>query len=189
MWHTPEGDRTLRGSEADLFRLGVLAIAKRTHRYHPGAYFSRMTAGERLTALASVAQALLDPAEPAPCLYAWNEAAVHAVYRTLQRWASRSRRISRLARRAGEEMGMQEQFDADLGDEDSAPLEPPEIIGVLMDGILWDRDFDFEEEFHEEMEEYFALPPVATPEQVEAATDYFDQLKARRPARKRGKAT
>jgi hypothetical protein len=147
-----------------------------------------MTAGERLVALACVAKALLDPNKPAPELCAWNEAAVHAVYRTVQRWASRSQRICRLAQRAGAEDGMQKQLDAHFRGEDLSPLEAPEIVEVLMDGVLWDRHFDLGETYHSALGEYFVFPPVATPDRIEAAEDYFCQLRANWPARNRGNA-
>jgi hypothetical protein len=45
-------------------------------------------------------------------------------------------------------------------------------LEALADLILWDRDWELEEELcQEEGDSYFAPPPVADPESVQAALD------------------
>jgi hypothetical protein len=74
---------------------------------------------------------------------------------------------------------MQEQLDAHFRGEDLSPLEAPEIVEVLMDGVLWDGHFDLGEAYHSVLEEYFAFPPVATPERIEAAPPVQESGSAR----------
>jgi hypothetical protein len=45
-------------------------------------------------------------------------------------------------------------------------------LEALADLVLWDRDWELEVELcHEEGDDYFAPPPVADPERVQAALD------------------
>jgi hypothetical protein len=90
MWRTSEAERTLEGPEAELFRFGVLKLGKEIDddANNWGTYFSRMTRNERLTALARVAKALLEPSARCPALRAWNEdplAAAAPVSRQIRR--------------------------------------------------------------------------------------------------------
>ena len=96
MWHSPDGDRTLEGAEATLFRFGLASLLRRLPAYHGAGYFGRLTRGEKLIALAGAATALLDPGTPSPEHTAWIEAAIYAVYRHLEVRVGRSGRSRRL---------------------------------------------------------------------------------------------
>ena len=177
MWHTPQGDRTLCGPEAELFRHGLLAMARRNdHRIHRG-YFSRLTARERLVALAHVARALLDGLEPAPDLHAWNEAAIYAVYCFLRHDAQRSPKTRRLVASV---CGQHHLYDGCRADPSSMMHDPDFCLEALADLILWDHDWELEDEMHdvEEFNGYFVAPPVATPQRVEQALEYLRALEA-----------
>jgi hypothetical protein len=176
MWHTPEGMRVLRGCEGRLFRLGVRALARRIHFYHGRDYFGRLTANERLLALAAAARALLEPSAPFPGHTAWNEAAVYAVYYFLGRCARRSDQLRRLVWKACRENGVLARTAAPIDRSD--PEEVEFAIECLADRILWDRDWELEEEFcnPDGEEVYFTSPPVATPARVELAKAYIAGL-------------
>jgi hypothetical protein len=171
MWYSPDGDRTLEGAEANFFRFGLAALVRRLPAYPGPGYFSRLTTGEKLVALAAAGQALLDPTEPSPEHTAWIEAAIYAVYRHLEVRVGRSGRTRRLTAAAFR------QADPDApaltsGIEFSLALEE------LADRILWNRDWELEDEMGQADACYFAPPPAATPERVQAALDYLHALAA-----------
>ena len=180
MWHTPQGDRTLRGPEAELFRQGLLGTARRNDHGIFHGYFSKLTARERLVALAHIARALLDRSEPAPELYAWNEAAVYAVYCFLRRGVRRSSKIRKLVASVCDQHGLN---DTCLTDPSSAMHDPRFCVEALADLILWDHDWELEDEMHdvEEFDSYYVAPPVATPQRVEQALAYLRELEATTP--------
>jgi hypothetical protein len=186
MWHSPHGDRTLGGAEARLARHGVLLLAKQAYGDHGPGYYGRLTGGEKLIALAAVAKALLDPHEPAPEHYAWNEATVYAAYRAVARRARDSPVAARLIRAADREVWL--RFGGDPGPgEDDDQGDPDEAVEALADLVLWDRDWElerlaFSEEFdahfvREGFDSYFSPPPVPTAERVRQAEAYLQGLR------------
>jgi hypothetical protein len=74
----------------------VVVASRRSQKTLAEEFGSKLTARERLVALAHIARALLDRLEPAPELHAWNEAAVYAVYCFLRRGVRRSSKIRKL---------------------------------------------------------------------------------------------
>jgi hypothetical protein len=175
MWRTSQGDRTLEGAEAELFRLGVVALAKRIRGRLLGDYFSRMTANERLCALAHIATALLDPSVPCPENRAWSESTIYAVFTILHRSRRRSKKIQALIAAVAEQHHFDEEHDPDnppAADDIDCRLEG------IADLILWDRDWEDEDEMcdSEELEGYFDPQPPATPQRVKEARAYLEKL-------------
>ena len=165
MWHSSSGDRTLEGAEAKLFRFGLGSLLRRLPAYHAAGYFGRLTRGEKLLALARAAKSLLDPGEPSPEHVAWMESAIYAIYRHLQARADGSATIRKLTAAACRQTEL-------CGGELPAKVDTRFALEVLADLILWDRDWELEEELcQEEGDSYFAPPPVADPESVQAALD------------------
>ena len=189
MWHSPHGDRTLGGAEARLVRYGILALAKQAYRDHGFGYYGRLTGGEKLIALAAVARALLDPNEPSPEHYAWNEATVYAVYRAVARRAHDSPVAARLIRAADREVWLRFGGDAGPGEGEDQD-DPDDAVEALAALVLWDRDWElerlaFSEEFdrhfvREGFDSYCVQPPVPTAERVQQAEAYLQGLRTQR---------
>jgi hypothetical protein len=176
MWYTPEGMRSLRGPEAELFRLGARALARRIDSYRCGGYFDRLTAGERLVALSVVTRALLEPFEHFPGRTAWAEATIYAVFVLLQRVVASSRRVRLLVEAACTQHCLARAGHADPAD---VHEEEPELaVEGLADLILWDRDWELEEELcdTEGEETYFVAPPAAAPARVDQAREYLHAI-------------
>jgi hypothetical protein len=92
MWHTPLGERTLRGSEWELFRQGLRALWNHIDdaedeplTYETGvAVFDRLLPVSKLAMIALVGKALSDENEPGPELTALTEGTFAAVYATFR---------------------------------------------------------------------------------------------------------
>jgi hypothetical protein len=166
MWRTSEGNRILRGAEWELFRAGLAVIWDEIEdclvdddSFSSGiAAFDNLQPNQKLALLASVGQALRDASVPMPELTAHCEATVAAVFECI--WQS-----------VELEMGL----ECDTGDpnalfwrqlvlaacreinetwEESLPApdcDEPDVweglVDVLAERILWDSDFDMEEDF------------------------------------------
>src|SRR5688572_2502916 len=94
MWHTPLGDRTLVGAEAELVRQALLDMtellleeADELAEYWPCGVklFDELLWQQRLALLTRVAHALLKADSPMAELSAVNEAAVAAIFATIGR--------------------------------------------------------------------------------------------------------
>jgi hypothetical protein len=88
MWHTPKGNRTLKGAEARLIREAIGCFADEIAEIDEAAtvgvrLFDRLEWRQKIALLAEVAKALLDDAPP-PKLTAINEATVAAIYRHIR---------------------------------------------------------------------------------------------------------
>src|SRR3954466_7070868 len=87
VWMTSFGDRVFRGSQWELFRVGVSTLWDETESQEddeePGMtgvkLFDCLPRPDRLALLAEVATGLHDPAKPCPDLTALKEATVTAV--------------------------------------------------------------------------------------------------------------
>jgi hypothetical protein len=92
MWHTPLGERTLRGSEWELFRQGLRALWDHIDdaedeplTYETGvAVFDRLLPVSKLAMIALVGKALSDENEPCPPLTTLTEGTFAAVYATIR---------------------------------------------------------------------------------------------------------
>jgi hypothetical protein len=169
MWHSSSGDRTLEGAEAKLFRFGLVSLLRRLPTYRSPGYFGRLTRGEKLIALTGAAKALLDPTEPSPEHLAWMEAAIYAVYWHLQARARASKKVRQLTAAAYRELALHE-------DELPDRMQTGLALEALADLILWNRDWELEDALGEDYDDYFAPPPVADPERVQAALDCLRAL-------------
>jgi hypothetical protein len=170
MWHSPSGDRTLEGAEAKLFRFGLVSLLRRLPAYNAEGYFDRLTRGEKLIALAASAKALLDPTEASPEHSAWMESAIYAVYCHMQERARSSKKVQQLTAAACRQTEL-------CGGELPARRDTAFALEALADLVLWDRDWELEDELsQEEGDDYFAPPPVADPERVQTALDRLRAL-------------
>jgi hypothetical protein len=184
MWYTPEGLRTLEGAEAELFRVGAMALARRVDRYRSHGYFGRLSADERLIALAAAAKGLLESAEPYTGRSAWVEAAIYAVYCVLRKAVCRSQQLQALVRAAcrARDIG---RARAEPGELD--PLGAEVDVQCLSDLVLWDRAWETDCALHPPApgDDYFAEPPDASAERVADATAYLQALAIRRTWQRR----
>lgn len=150
MWHTPLGERVLRGAEGKLFQKALAGLVESVEG-SPDArvgvdVFDRLTAPEKLASLERVAGAMLLEDVPAPELTAVTEGTVAAVYAHLLAGVGReidegSAALRKLVRRAAAEIGV-------LDDESPRPAcddieQWRDLVDALTDGgIFWDRDWE-----------------------------------------------
>ncbi len=171
MWHTPKGDRTLAGAEAELVRAAIeqlfddsVVAEGSVEDWEVGvAAFDRLTCEQRLVLLADVGDALLGEDVPAPKLRSLNEAVVGAIFETIfeqvqieiddeeeaaAEFRCRWRQLVLAATEAAEKGIVR------AGEE---PLPAPDcpdfdchwspMIEALTDGLLWDQDYEDEDFF------------------------------------------
>jgi hypothetical protein len=161
MWRTQEGDRVLRGEEATLFQQGLSNLVfyitgfgldeddeSDTDDWDVGVrVFDALSRHEKLGILEHVAHALLVKSVKWPPLTAVGEGAVAAVYYHLlgdveteiDEGGTGSRQLMLAA-------ATECDLDDDLPALDSGEFEEwRDVVELLMDRILWDRDW--EEEF------------------------------------------
>ena len=90
MWLTPDGERTLQGAEATLFREGLGTLVDRVGDDTEGFWhcgiepFDNLHGNQKLAVLAQVGRALLRESEPIPKLTVVTEAAVGAVFESIR---------------------------------------------------------------------------------------------------------
>lgn len=159
MWRTPEGERVLKGAEWRLFREALRFAWDVIEEFGDPddsgvAAFDRLQRNQKLAMLALVGQALRDEQMPAPELAAVSEGAVAAVFALLRETIG----IEIGLRDEGEETGMWRSLVLEacreVGIDDSLPKASSEdlaewfcLIECLADRILWDADYDMEEQF------------------------------------------
>jgi len=176
---------------------------------------ARMEHGQRLHMIATVARALLDTAVPAPILTADNEAMVYQIYRFLchevdidadtldmvrgdpdehpshERLLMFSRNaIADAARKAGLCLGEGDECEHNPGP-DTRPETWHAIVEELADTVLWDRDWEMEENLADADPDrahtvktlagidggYFTTPAEdPTPGQVSQAKAYLESI-------------
>ena len=168
MWRTPIGERTLRGCEWELFREGLGLLKDLVERWldDPDSStsgvdaFDRLQPASRLAMLAIVGKALHDEAEPCPELTAVTEGTFASVYVTIGDWIEveiDTARDDPLPE--DDEFGLRKlvldtfrevtpEWEGSLPAPDCEDLgEWTFLLEVLMDRVLWDRDFEDEELF------------------------------------------
>ena len=166
MYRTPEGERTLQGAEAALFRdaLGdfvheVCALGEDFGGYGVGV-FDRLTLGQQLYVLDLVGHALLVEDVPPPPLTAAVEGAVATVFYSLRGCVGIESDADRHGDFEGGYVTWREKvlacFPADQRPADDDPLpdtrccddeEWEPLIDCIESGILWDDDWAVEELF------------------------------------------
>ena len=159
MYWTPEGARILSGAEATVFvaALAIMVDLLTDEDVEFGVLaLDRLQRGQKLVVLEQVAAALLSEATPMPKLSAVIEAAVAAVYRFLEEMICQecdelaaapldSERPSwrQRALAACRETGLDDELpEAESTDVDEWSL----VIAGLADRVLWDTDFEAEDE-------------------------------------------
>jgi hypothetical protein len=152
MWRTQKGNRVLTGAEATLFKYALKdamvwldECGEDDDPWEIGVeVFDRLGTPEKYAMLELVASALLVPEVPCPELTAVSEGTVAAVYRHFGNMIEdeidlgRRAKARRKALKAAREQGADELPKASSTDVD----EWWDIVNGLMDGVLWDRDFE-----------------------------------------------
>lgn len=150
MWHTPDGDRVLRGAEAKVFAESLLDLAQ-NELVEDGDYcigvtaFDSLTYPQKITILNEVAQALFREEVPMPELTAVLEGAAGAVIENLQMLVEEEVQtdpdgdgpLRRLVNRACRDLAIEE-----VPRPSPRSIEEWEFcVDCLHDAILWDSDY------------------------------------------------
>jgi hypothetical protein len=165
MWHTPNGERALKGLEADVVRAGLRSAADLIEIGieidEPFEFsvdqFDALTPGQQLALLADVGRALFYEDVPAPHHSSINDAAIYVIFRGLllsviseiedgSLHNSRTRQMvcELRAQIHNEGDGIEDEVGALLPDCDDLQTWECEIE-CLVDQILFDRDFELSE--------------------------------------------
>lgn len=185
MYWSPEGEITLKGAAAELFREALGAVAELLCEFPDEdsfefgvTAFDGLQRGQKLHLLAALGRALLREDEPMPHLTAALEGALAAVFShvreglelELRRERPAETRFSwrRLVHAAGVEAGLEDlpAADSDLGDEWEW------VVDTLEAGLFWDRDWEEGDAFLD------AAPEEAARERQAygIADDYFTDV-------------
>jgi hypothetical protein len=156
MWRTPQGNRTLSGVEAEVFRFALGSLVAELERdgaeHQSGVKsFDRLPLGMRWLMLDHISKALLSADVDPPMHTAASEAAICAVYEQLgfcieseiescedARDEEPVTVVRTLAFHACKEIGLA----CGENPEDDNPVEWRFAVDDLMGLVLWDRDFD-----------------------------------------------
>ena len=150
MWHTPDGNRVLRGAEAKIFAESLLDLTQFGVSVDGDSYtsvpvFDSLTYPQKIAVLHQVAHALFCESAPMPELTAVLEGAVGAVFGNLRMLVEEEVQtdpdgdgpLRRLVNRACRDLAVEEM-----------PRPSPRSIGewefcvdCLHDAILWDSDY------------------------------------------------
>ena len=153
MWWTPDGERILKGAEAQLFREALAMVVDMVRDDNEGLSdfaappFDKLQPNQKLALLAYVGSALLREDQPMPNLTAAEEATVGAVFEMIRTMVEldierppedrTSPTCRELVLAACQERGID-----NLPDDDSEDLgEWDMLVGCLSDGVLWDEDW------------------------------------------------
>jgi hypothetical protein len=174
MWHTPCGDRNLHGAEAILIKAAITGVAEQIREESSDLFdqceyaielFDSLSWTQRLALLDRVATYLLTDTAQSIELSAVNEAAVAALFEHVRfeidmeidddaRAGTRWRQSVLAAYCESEEEPdpvHQHDDDDDLNPLPTADCDRRErwndLIEVLMDRILWDRDYEWQDDF------------------------------------------
>ncbi|MDB5299621.1 MAG: hypothetical protein JWO87_1284 [Phycisphaerales bacterium] len=148
MWRTPDGDRVLKGAERNLFKQGMSVLVSRIDDDDDWLVgvkvFDQLSKAEKFAILEHVASALLIEGIAAPRLTAVAEGAIAAIYAQLM--SNVDFEID-----SGDECDDRELVvgackECELTDDAPSPHSSDsdawrEIIDLLADQILWDRDW------------------------------------------------
>ena len=153
MWWTSEGERTLKGAEATLFREALGTLVDMVRDDDEGMWqfdappFDKLQPNQKLAALAEVGIALLREDQPMPRLSAVLAAAVGAVYETIRVMVAieidepvenrESPSWRELVLATCREREIEELLDAQSEDLDEWDV----LVSCLADGLLWDKDW------------------------------------------------
>jgi hypothetical protein len=153
MWHTPKGERTLKGAEAALFReaLGTLVdqirIDDEEFWQSSISLFDSLSHQQKLAVLALVGAGLLRESQPALKLTATLEATVAVIYEMIRTSVeieidhSRDLGVSTIWRElvlyACQELKIEELIEPNSPDLDEWDV----LIDCLVGEILWDEDW------------------------------------------------
>ena len=179
MWHTSEGDRTLTGAEARLFKCAVLSLVEFVRdesdddfsSWNSGiALFDDLIWSQKLAVLETVTSHLICDSGPMPGLTAVNEAAIGAIFEYVSfetdleiddrpaqpRWRTMVLDACR------ECLVIDSEIDAEFNVLPTDPLSQDRhnwhaAVQLLADRILWDRDYEMMGEFLDEPPEKAAL--------------------------------
>jgi hypothetical protein len=159
MWWTPDGERVLRGQEADLFREALGVLADFVHDDQEGdlfrfgiSVFDGLQGSQKLAIMAEVGTALLREETPSLPLTAVREATVAVVYELVRdmvqleidapQVAGESARWRELVLGACRER----QLTNELPSPESEDLDEWDLlIQCLADRVLWDGDWKGEQ--------------------------------------------
>ncbi|MBC7834258.1 MAG: hypothetical protein H7Y88_04050 [Phycisphaerales bacterium] len=183
MWRTPGGDRTLEGSEAEIFLTALRDLARELNcdrdEHETGvSVFDRHSLGQKVVLLRQVANALTNADEPVPIHTTANEAAIYAVFEHLRNLLEEEflvaetdipapTEIRSLIRRAC----LDAQIECPASPENACVEEWTDCVEDLADLILWDRDFEDEGVFVDS-------PPgqESAPDDLQASIPYFGDI-------------
>lgn len=219
MWHTPEGDRKLKGAERRLFINGLIHILEQMEEQDPedvdfhSKIIRQINPDDWWFVFMLVAEQLLGDG-PDPDLRAWNEAVVFEIYQALDTEIQ----IEVERQQIGEMEGRHGWFVRKLAHDTIKQFQPPKEelkdldpdekvsiprvkstnaadwefeIEMLLDEILWDRDFLMYDTFADadpvrgkmlkefmgiEQEYYLEPPPMITPEMKERLINFHTKL-------------
>ena len=156
MWWTPDGERTLHGAEAMLFREALAVTVDMVREDDEGHQefgvppFDKLQPNQKLAVLAEVSSALLQEDRPMPRLTAVREAAVAAVYEAIMIWVEME--IDQAAEGLESPTSptwrdlilaaCQEREVEELLDPASEEIGEWELlVCCLSDSVLWDEDW------------------------------------------------
>jgi hypothetical protein len=165
MWRTSSGERVLQGAEGQLFRASLAAVCHLVEDsfgdeelFSSGvSVFDALQPGQKVAMLAIVGKALLDKTTPCPELTAVAEGTVAAIFEQIEQAVE-------LEIDVGSDPGAQPVFwrqlilaackEAEGEDDEPLPKVTSDdledwrcLVECLADRILWDCDFEMEEEF------------------------------------------
>ena len=211
MWHTSDGDRTLRGREAALFKAGLgslvdsLAEFEADNSWPTGVgLFDKLTHAQKIALFSEVGTALLEDASGMPELNAVNEAAIAAVFEQIKGQIGCEVDADRCELRKLVVGILRREFladDLELPDAKSSDVDEWEsLVEGCADKILWDWDFDVSDLFLDAQPEraqalkeflsidedyYVAIPSDPSPAQLKQHERNLKRLTAeRRPPRR-----
>lgn len=193
MWWTPDGERTLMGAEATLFREALGTLVDLVRDDDEGLWqfaappFDALHPNQKLSLVAQVGTAVLREDQPMPRLTAVLEATVGAIYESIRIMVEieidqpaeelQSPSWRELVLAACQERGMEELLDPESNDLDEWEV----LVDCLADAVLWDEDWKSADELLDadptasravkkllgiDPDYYIAIPPDPTDEEM-----------------------
>ncbi len=153
MWHTPLGNRVLRGAEGKLFQTGLESLVSWIDEFGDEPYrvgvsvFDSLSRPEKLAILERAARALLLEEEPMPELTAVLEGAAAAVYAQVLfevdvEIDEGGNTVRKLIRRAAKQCDVLHESSPGTDSDDVDGWH--ELVETVMDSVFWDRDWEVE---------------------------------------------
>lgn len=173
MWRTPNGERTMQGAEAALFREAIAEVLERIEdeedfpddRCSWGVrVFDGIASGQQLALLAIVARALFDSHVPPPKLNAVNESVIGVMFIAIEQAIQfEIDEADSLTKIGGNPFHWRKLVLAAIIETDGSPApgaddELPDptcpdidewsiLLETLGDGVLWDGDWEMDDLF------------------------------------------